>query len=93
MARLGEEADEVVRIGNRKVHMYVSEISEGEWAVDYVARPAVIQRALDAPPPPRRRACTAPTREDAVRIAKERFRMMFHMKKLHTVNPNRLKFH
>ena len=93
MGKFANGPDEVFRTGNRKVQMWVVELEDGQWAVDYQARPAVIARALDATPAPKRRCVVEDTREEAIAKAKERFRMMFDMKKLATVNPNQLQYH
>ena len=93
MATFAGGPDEIFRTGNRKIYIWLVELEDGRWAADYEARPLVLQRALDAPPPPKRRACVEDTREEALDQAKERFRMMYDMRKLPTVNPNRLVYH
>ncbi len=93
MPRFADQPDEIFPVGNRKVYIYLTTLEDGRVAVDYEARPAVIERALDAPPSPRRRVYVGKDRADALRIAKERFRLMFHMRKLHTVDPGKLRYH
>lgn len=93
MAGFADGPDEILRVSNRKVYIWVSSLPDGSFAVDYEARPAVIARAIDAPPPPRRRVAVAKTREEALTLARERLRMMFHMRKLVTVDPRKLAYH
>lgn len=93
MGKFASGPDEIFRTGNRKVYIWLVELEDGRWAVDYEARPLVISRALDAPPPPRRRCVVEASREAALEKAKERFRQMYDMRKLATVNPRQLVFH
>jgi hypothetical protein len=84
---------EILNTGTRKIYIWLTETDEGGWAVDYEARPGVIEAAIMTPPPPRRRCLVAPTREKALQRARDRFRQMYATRKLPTVNPNRLTYH
>lgn len=86
----GGIADEILEISNRRIHVWFTELPDGTWAVDYQAFPRVTKRALSAGQPPRRRVVVEATKEDALAKAKERFRIMFHMRKLNTIDPSRL---
>lgn len=84
---------EILQVGKRDVYVFLTELDDGGWAVDYEAHPAVIRPAIMTPPPPRRRCLVAPSKEEALRKARDRFRLMYGTFKLRSVDPERLVYH